>query len=218
MIVQPDLRLPAERRRGLQRGLLAIGAAALSLWLAGCASISQVNVDVATFGTWPQGRPPGSYAFERLPSQDQAGAAQQRLETAAGAALERVGFTHAADATKADVLVQFGARQGKVVDPPPPFQFGFGIGSSFGRRSSLGLGMYTGSGWYGDRVRDFRELGLLLLDRSSHKVLVEIQARHESRYSGDNLLDALFDAALQGFPDLPAGERTVTVPLAPDSR
>lgn len=211
-------RIPRPLRAGRRRLLRAAVAASAVWWLAGCAAIDQVSVDVTTFGAWPQGRAPGRYAFERLPSQAQAGAAQDQLEAAAGAALERVGFSRAADAAQADVLVQFGARQGKVVDPPPMFGWGIGLGFPIGGRSSMGFGMHTGSGWYGDRVRDYRELGLLLLDRASHRVLVEVQARHESRYGGDDLSEALFDAALSGFPDLPAGERRVTVPLPPASR
>jgi Domain of unknown function (DUF4136) len=205
--------------QGKRRHLLKAAATAAALWsLAGCAALDHVSVDVATYGAWPQGRAPGSYAFERLPSQAQAGAVQDQLETAAGAALERVGFSRAADAAQADVLVQFGSRQGKVIDPPPMVSWGIGLGLPIGRRSSMGFGMHTGSGWYGDRVRDYRELGLLLLDRASHQVLVEVQARHESRYGGDDLPEALFDAALSGFPALPAGERRVTVPLPPASR
>jgi Domain of unknown function (DUF4136) len=205
---------PGRRRRLLKA---AVVAAAVG-WLAGCAAIDQVSVDVTTYGAWPPGRAPGRYAFERLPSQAQAGAAQDQLEVSAAAALERVGFSRAADAAQADVLVQFGARQGKVIDPPPMFSWGVGVGMPIGRRGSFGWGLHTGPGWYGDRVRDYRELGLLLLDRASHQVLVEVQARHESRYGSDDLSEALFDAALSGFPDLPAGERRVTVPLSPASR
>lgn len=206
------------RRAGRRRLLRAAAAASALWWLAGCAALDQVSVDVTTYGAWPQGRAPGRYAFERLPSQAQAGAVQDQLEAAAGAALERVGFSRAADPTQADVLVQFGARQGKVIDPPPMFSWGFGVGMPLGHRSRFGWGMHTGPGWYADRVRDYRELGLLLLDRTSHQVLVEVQARHESRYVSDDLPEALFDAALSGFPDLPAGERRVTVPLPPASR
>jgi hypothetical protein len=203
--------LQGQRRRLLQ------GAAAFTAvwWLAGCAALTQVSVDVTTFGAWPSGRAPGRYAFERLPSQAQAGPAQDQLEAAAGAALERVGFSRAADAAQADVLVQFGARQGQVIDPPPMFGWGIGLGFPIGRHSDFGLGMHTGPGWYGERVRDYREIGLLLLDRASHQVLVEIQVRHESRYGSGDLPEALFDAALSGFPDLPAGQRRVTVPLPP---
>jgi Domain of unknown function (DUF4136) len=213
------------RRRLLCRGLLlAVGGAALTV-LAGCAGLQQVTVEVSTFGAWPSGRAAGRYAFERLPSQQQdAGAdAQARLEAAASAALERVGFTLASDPARADVLVQFGSRQAQVLTPPPRVSIGIGIGTGFGggfgRHGGIGLGMGMGSGWYGsDRLRERTELGLLLLDRASHQVLVEVQARNDSRYGADDLPEAMFDAALQGFPDLVAGTRSVTVPLPSSGR
>lgn len=211
-------RIARPNRTGRRRLLQAVAAVSALGWLAGCTTLDQVSVDVSTYGAWPSGRAPGHFAFERLPSQAQAGAAQDQLEAAAAAALERVGFSRAADAAQADVLVQFGTRQGKVIDPPPTFSWGLGVGMPIGRRSSFGWGMHTGPGWYGDRVRDYRELGLLLLDRTSHQVLVEVQARHESRYGVGDLSEVMFDAALSGFPDLPAGERRVTVPLPPASR
>ncbi|MGY0196584.1 DUF4136 domain-containing protein [Leptothrix sp. BB-4] len=201
---------PARRRLIV---LAAAFGAVASLGLAGCAAITSVNVEVRTFGSWPEGRKPGSYAFDRLPSQEASVDRRAALESAASAALERIGFSAAPDAEHADVLVQFGARQAQVIDPPPRVSFGFGIGTPIGRHGGVGFGMGSHP-WYADRVRELREMGLLLIDRSSRKVLVEVQTRHESRYGlGDDVLQALFDAALDGFPDLPAGERTVTVAL-----
>lgn len=203
-------RLPSRRRAVLGAALAAVAG----LTLAGCAALTSINVEVRTFGQWPEGRKPGSYAFDRLPSQEAAPERRAALESAASAALERVGFTAAADPSQADVLVQFGARQAQVLDPAPRVSFGFGYGSSIGRHGGVGFGMGNHP-WYADRVRELREMGLLLVDRSSRKVLIEVQTRHESRYNlGDDVLQALFDAALDGFPDLPTGERTVTVSLA----
>jgi hypothetical protein len=207
--------IPDRARRAF--GTWAVAGLALAA-LAGCAGPQQVTVDVSTFGAWPAGRPAGRYAFERLPSQQQNASAdaQARLEAAASAALERVGFTPAPDAARADVLVQFGSRQAQVLTAPPRVSFGIGIGTGFGggfgRHGGFGVGL--GTGWPGsDRLRDRTELGLLLLDRASHQVLVEVQARNDSRYGADDLPEAMFDAALQGFPDLVAGNRSVTVML-----
>ena len=41
---------------------------ALAALLSGCAA-TQLDANVHTVGTWPQGRAPGTFAFERLPSQ-----------------------------------------------------------------------------------------------------------------------------------------------------
>lgn len=184
-----------------------------ALGLPGCASLGSVNVTVRTFGAWPAGRPAGRYAFDRLPSQEASPEARAALESAASAALERVGFSAAPDADSADVLVQFGARQAQVIAPPPRVSFGIGIGMPVNRHGGVGFGLNTYP-WYADRVSQLRELGLLLIDRPTRKVLVEVQVRHESRFGGgDEVLQALFDAALDGYPDLPPGERVVTVAL-----
>ena len=37
--------------------------------LAGCAAMNSLTSDVASYSAWPADRKPGSYAFERLPSQ-----------------------------------------------------------------------------------------------------------------------------------------------------
>ena len=62
--------------------------------LAGCSGIRTVTSDVSRrFGEWPAERQPGTYAFDRLPSQ----AARRprtptELEAAARPALEKAGF------------------------------------------------------------------------------------------------------------------------------
>ena len=53
--------------------------------LGGCAALSSVSSDVASFGEWPAGRAPGSYAFERLPSQQALAAETEALEADAPA-------------------------------------------------------------------------------------------------------------------------------------
>jgi len=70
-----------------RRMLWALAAGAAALGLAGCAAVNQVWADVSSFGEWPGGRAPGSYAFERLPSQQADAQRQQRLEDAARAGL-----------------------------------------------------------------------------------------------------------------------------------
>ncbi|MFN7724019.1 MAG: hypothetical protein ACK5QH_03020, partial [Rubrivivax sp.] len=74
-------------RRAL--GLAVLGAAAL---LAGCSTLRTVTSEVRSYGEWPAGRATGSYAFDRLPSQQLAGSPQaknaEKLEQAAAAALK----------------------------------------------------------------------------------------------------------------------------------
>lgn len=196
-----------------RRRLLALGVATLAgSVLGGCAALRQVSMSVGTFGRWPAGRAPGRWAFDRLPSQAQGGAARDRLELLAGPSLEKVGFSPARSADAADVLVQLDWREGRMVDPayeqgwPAP---GWRVGIGYGGRSRGAVGL--GWGWGpSDPVRDEQELRLLLIDRASRQVLVEVRVRHEGRVAGDDMLPLMLDAALQGFPDLPAGERRVT--------
>ena len=89
--------------------LLSLGAAA-ALSLAGCAALNTVVADAQTFGSWPAGRQPGSFAFERLPSQQRNEANQASLEDAARGALLKAGFTESADPKAADIVVSLGAR------------------------------------------------------------------------------------------------------------
>ena len=97
-------------RRDVLR-IAAAGAALVTLaTLAGCAAMRNVASDVSTFGDWPAGRKPGSYAFERLPSQQAQPAQADAAEAAARPALAKAGFVEAAPGQAPDVLVQVGVR------------------------------------------------------------------------------------------------------------
>ncbi|MEO8297927.1 MAG: DUF4136 domain-containing protein [Burkholderiales bacterium] len=193
------------------------------VWLAGCASVQQVSVDVSAFGGWPQGRAPGRYAIDRLPSQQQAGAVYGPVEAAARMTLESFGFQPASGSDSADVLVQVGARRARVLDPWAADMGWYGAGRYGWRGGPPGWprGPFWGPGpmFPYDATYDQSEIALLLVDRASRQVLYEAHVRHESRLGGGAaLLPSLFGAALQGFPQLVAGERRVTVPLTPASR
>jgi hypothetical protein len=227
-------------RRPWRHTLAAVLIGATVLGLGGCASLQQVQADVMGFGGWPAERAPGLYQFERLPSQQQAGPAQDTVETAAAEALAAQGFVRepvaaapAPDAAsaaptastrgEATLLVQVGVRGYRVVDP------WLDAGWS-GRRSAWGMtgwwgsgghhstGLGLGFGWTSSPPRDVQEVALLLIDRRSHEVLYEGRARTELRGT-PAVLRALFAATLDGFPTLPGGTREVTVPLeaAPSS-
>ena len=213
---------PDRRRWGL--GLVAATAVAL---LPGCAAFKQIGVDVVTFGAWPDQRPPGRYAFDRLPSQGAGSPEQAQLEAAAAQALQRVGFTPATAPVQADVLVQLGWSRSRVLSPfadagpwggrgvleappPPDRRAHVGIGVGIGvRRGGIGIG-----GTFGEPATyDRQQVQMLFIDRSRREHLVEIRVRHEARYSSADYLPLLFDAGLSGFPDLKAGTRQVTVQL-----
>lgn len=226
-IDHPGLPRPDRRRWGL--GLLAAGATGAALMLPGCAVFKQIGVDVVTYGAWPDKRPPGRYAFDRLPSQNVGSPEQVQLEAAAAQALQQVGFTAADSAARADVLVQLGwgfyrvpnpfadpwpggAMRGSPVVPVPDRRahamVGVGVGLGFGRG-----GFGIGGSWGEPQVYDRQQVQLLFIDRASRDKLVEVQVQHEGRYSSADFLPQLFDAGLSGFPDLKAGTRHVTVQL-----
>ena len=71
----------------------------------------------------------------------------------------------------------------------------------------------TPTRYYASRV------SLIMRDVRSGQVLYETRAQHDgARGASDTVLQALFDAALQGFPTPPAGWRRVVIPLGEASR
>jgi hypothetical protein len=195
---------------------LAVLLLAASL-LGGCAALNQVRSEVNTFSDWPADRKPGRYAFERLPSQKADAQRQGELEAAAAQALQKAGFTAAADAAQADVIVQIGARLTRIEispwDDPLWWRWGAGYWRAPAWRSSRS--MYY-AGVHADWATRFeRNVALLLRDRASGVPLFEAHAQTSGGTSGDNaLLGAMFEAALQGFPAIGAqNPRTVTTTL-----
>lgn len=196
--------------------LTSLSAAAL-VAVTGCAGPYMVSADVSSYGAWPADRQRGTYAFDRLPSQQQneeAAKRQATLEEAAKGALEKAGFKPAADAKTADVLVTLGARV-SAYDPVPwddPLWWRWR-----GRLYSPRYG-YVGPGPWGWRQDPFfdrrydRAVAVLLRDRASGEALFEAHASNEGRSIGiDALLQPLFDAALAEFPQVNPKSHRVSV-------
>jgi hypothetical protein len=191
-----------QRRSALTAAALVAATAVIAF--GGCAALNTVTSDVATYGDWPAGRPPGRYVFERLPSQQAHAARQAELEAAAARALETAGFTAATDAAQADVIVQIGARISRTEispwDDPLWWRWGPGYWRSPFWRPSYRAGYYANlsAGWY---TRYERNVALLLRDRASGAPLYEAHAQTDGNSSGDNaLLAAMFEAAMKDFP------------------
>ena len=198
------------QRRWLLAGLLAATAV-----LAGCSTMRSVSSDVSSFGEWPAGRAPGSYAFERLPSQQAQPTEISRLEAAAAAALAKAGFKPVNAGQEPDVLVQVGARDSRFVvqpwDDPLWWRGGFG----YWRHGPWGSPRWALSMHY-DFPRYESQVALLIRDRSSGKPLYETRAATESNSRADErTLAALFEAALMDFPQLGMNPRRVVVELPP---
>ena len=189
--------------------LAALAAAALTA----CTGMSTVTSDVSSFGQWPAARKPGSYAFERLPSQQAQAEQQAKLEDAARGALEKAGFTPVPEGQTPDITVQIGARVTRYTSVPwdDPFWW----------RGSY----WHGRPWYGPRwgfgmsytanMQYEREVAVLLRDRQSGQPLYEARASSEGNYSASpEILSAMFEAALKDFPTPAISPRRVSVPVA----
>lgn len=206
----------AIKRRGLTLAVIAAG-----LLLSGCAALRSVNSEVTSFAQWPSQRTPGSFAFDRLPSQQARSDEHAKLETAAARALLTAGFSAAAEAASADVLVQLGARVGRIAYPWED-RFGWPYGPDW----PWGYRPYARGGWWGPGVgiglrfeppRFEREVALVIRDRRSGAALYETRASNDGTGSfTPELMGAMFEASLKDFPNPPAGARPVRVELPKD--
>lgn len=187
---------------------------ACALALGGCAALRAVSSDVSTYGDWPAERKPGTYAFERLPSQQARAAQADALEAAAGPALARAGFTRAAEGTEPELLVQVGARYGRA-DYLPWSDTMWWRGGFGGYRYGPWMGPRWGFSAQYEMMRYEREVALMIRDRTSGKPLFEAHASNESSSTQASAatLTAMFEAALMDFPRLGMNPRRVEVPL-----
>lgn len=214
-----EVPMPARtsRRAGL-RTACAWGVLALAAGLAGCAGWNMLDSVVRSYGQWPAARAPGTFTFDRLPSQQADPERQRMLETAALPALEAAGFRAAAAGATPDVTVQLGARITRTEyapwDDPLWWRGGFGAW-----RHRPWPSPYWGVGIHADSTRYEREVALLIRDRASGEPLYETRASNDGLTRGDaTLLSAMFAAALKDFPAADAAPRRVTTPLAPGAR
>ena len=188
-------------------GSLLAGALALS----GCAALRSVSTEVSSFGEWPAERQAGTYAFERLPSQQAQAAETELLENAARPALERAGFKPAAEGQMPDVLVQVGARDSRTISSPWDDPIWWRGGFGYWRH-----GPWLAPRWNLSMRYDFpryeSQVALLLRDRASGKPLYETRASAETgSRAGVELYSALFQASLMDFPRLGMNPRRVVV-------
>lgn len=197
-----------------RRTLNTLAVLATTLALGGCAALRSVSSEVSSFGEWPADRKPGTYAFERLPSQQNMPGTSDALEAAASGALKKAGFEPAAAGKDPDVLVQLAARSSRAdLSPwsdPIWWRGSFGVyrhGPWFGPRWGMGMQM--------DTLRYEREVAVLIRDRASGKPLFEARASNEGNTStaGSSTVTAMFQAALMDFPSLGINPRQVVVAL-----
>jgi hypothetical protein len=210
--------------------LLAAAAVAGIAVLAGCASLRTVDTSVATFGAWPADAAPGTYAFDRLPSQERNPQRQQSLENAAAQALAGAGFRPAADGAKPAVMVQIGVRTERFEQAPWDDPFWWGGPRRFGNAGWAPYGPFGPWGPYGYHRGIWapfppadvylNEVAMLIRDANTGKALYETRVSSDGYSSGgDRLIAAMFDASLKDFPrtnDKPHDVR-VELPMVPSA-
>ena len=181
--------------------------------LAGCAAMNSLTSDVASYSAWPADRKPGSYAFERLPSQQLRADRAQLIEDSARRALEGAGFTPAAEGQASEYVVQLGARVSATeAYYDDPFWWRGGLyAHRFARPwPSYGFGLSLPTVTYE------REVALLIRDRKSGQPLYETRASNDGGSAAmASLLPAMFEAAMKDFPAASPTPRRVTTPLTP---
>ncbi|MBP7451983.1 MAG: DUF4136 domain-containing protein [Ottowia sp.] len=200
-----------------------IAMAAMAGALGACATGPRtVDADVRTVAAQPPGAAVlknARYKFEHAADQTSQ-PAPDKLEAMAHAALARVGLQR--DDASAQLSVQVTGHVNTY------WRDAWGRPVGYGPRMSLGLiygggwrsdGLGLGFGWPVYDTPDaayVSEVNLLMRDLSTGQIVYSTHARHDGPWSDtDNILAALFVAALEGYPNPAASTRRVDVPLVP---
>lgn len=190
---------------------LALPAAALLL--SGCSTYLLEN-NVQSFSGLPALPANPTYTFERLPSQaNQPG--QNTLEALADPALFKAGLRR--DDAAPRYTVQVSARVQRVLSPwaDPWDSWGWGGWSGFGPHHAFHHPGFWGGPFPRMEQPWFqREVGVVVREKASNRVVYETRAASDGPWLDQAVvLPAMFDAALQGFPNPPQGVRRVNVQL-----
>lgn len=187
----------------------AIVLTALAALVSGCAVGYRLDNQVQSFSGL-QGVPtPATYRFERLPSQA-ADPGQAQLEAWADAALVQAGFRR--DDAAPRYTVQVSAKVERRLSPyADPFD-SWGWGGAFGFGMSRG-GVGIGFGMPRmDHPWFYREVNVIVREIAGNRVVYETRAINDGPWlDNSSVLPAMFQAALQGFPNPPAGPRRVDI-------
>ncbi|WP_298429529.1 DUF4136 domain-containing protein [Ottowia sp.] len=193
--------------------------------LGGCAVGPRVvDAEARAIASLPAGAPTlagARYRFEPLPSQV-GQPAGERVQAMAQAALARAGLVR--DDAQPRLAVQATATVNAywAYDWGTPYgwgrpgwSLGVGVGHHF-RGGSVGFGFGVPMGMDPSVPAYLSEVSLLMRDLASGRMVYEARARHDGPWHDtDNVLAALFVAALQYFPSPPPGPFRVGVPLLP---
>jgi len=141
---------------------------------------------------------------------------QSALEAMADPALFKAGLRR--DDTAPRFAVQVTAREQQVLSPfADPWDYGgwgrWGGGFGFTHRG-IGAGVGVGGAMYPrlEQLWFHREVSVVVRDLANQQVVYETHAQNDGPW-GDTrtVLPAMFEAAMQGFPNPPAGPRRVDI-------
>jgi hypothetical protein len=196
----------------MKRSLLKLlGLAVSAAWLlAGCATSYLLDNTVQSFSNLPSLPAQAGYRFDRLPLQQSPGQAQ--LEAWADPALHAAGLRR--DDANPHYAVQVTGRLDATVSPwDDPWRRGGWGGWGIGMRHH-GFGFGVGGPWgpMGDSPWYHREVAVIVRELPGNRVVFESHATNDGPWL-DNVavFPAMFSAAMQGFPNPPAGPRQVNV-------
>ena len=218
--MQPTQHLPHAATSGLRWGAL-IGLLAALLLLSGCASVFRLSHTVHTHTTWATDALPAagdSVAFDWLPSQQAKpqAALRQTLEAATLAVLTHHGLQEASVAQDARWQLQLNWRQQRSwrdlwPDPffPGPF---WGLPGRDYVVTGSGQVVWLPAMHRAPTAHYERELQVLLRDARTGQVVFESTATQEGPWHDHPaLIEALVEAAFDGFPQPSAGQRQVVI-------
>ena len=203
----------------MKQALAAIfSVATLAFFMTGCSTVQVVESDVTAFYRWTAAPPgPGTpYRFERLPSQQVVGAQQDTVEGLARTALARVGMELNPAAARYSIEVMVATQVIERVHYNGVGYDGFGFpapgvflgGGNRGAALGMSFPMLYSDPYYR------RELTLLMRDLGSGQVVFETHASSDGvQYETLAVLSAMLDAALNGFPQPPAGPRRINIQI-----
>lgn len=209
--------------RGWLRRIGLVGAVVL---LSGCATGYLLDNQVQSFSGLPSLPANPTYRFERLPSQ-QAAVDQNQVEALADPALFKAGLRR--DDANPRYSVQVSARMQRSLSPwadPwgwgswngwPGYGYGYGYAGHPHRHRRHGATLGLGFGGPFPRMEQpwfQREVTVLVRELAFNKVVYETRAFNDGPWlDSPTVLGAMFDAALQGFPNAPPGPRRVNVQI-----
>ena len=195
------------------RRLLGSALVLATVLLSGCATSYVLDSNVQSFSSLTALPAQPTYRFERLPSQQAPD--QAILESMADPALHKAGLRR--DDSNPRYSVQVSTRLQPVLSPwaDPWDTWGWGGFGRHHRRSGFGFG-------FGSRLSSMepswyhREVAVIIRELSANRVIFESRAAHDGPWSSNaSIFPPMFEAAMQGFPNPPAGPRVVNITVAP---